>query len=125
MDKPQEQLIDAHRCIQEIGSILDNVGEDIDFKNCHKRIVEDYAILNANLPLIKAALEDILDFSGIVVTTDITDSGIPFVRYLEDAHFNDAQEKIRLEAEERTKKELEKSDGKSGEDTTRQPSNQE
>lgn len=125
MDKPQEQLIDAHRCIQEIGSILDNVGEDIDFKNCHKRIVEDYAILNANLPLIKAALEDILDFSGIVVTTDITSSGVPFVRYLEDASFNDAQEKARLDVKERIKKELEKSEGKSDENKTGQPSNEE
>ena len=125
MDRLQQELIDAHRSAQKIDNILDSVAEHINFKDCDKRIVEDYAILSANLPIVKAALEDILDVSGIIVTTDITDSGIPFVRYLEDAHFNDAQEKIRLEAEERTKKELEKSDGKSGEDTTRQPSNQE
>lgn len=109
MDSVQEKLIDAHRSVQEIGSILDNVGEHINFKACDKRIVEDYAIINANLPLIKAALDDILDVSGVIVTTDITPSGTPYVRYLEDAQFNDAQEKARLEAEERTKKELEKS----------------
>ncbi len=125
MDKLQEQLIDAHRCVQEIGSILDNVGEDINFKNCHKRIVEDYAILNANLPLIKAALEDILDFSGIVVTTDITSSGTPFVRYLEDAQFNEAQEKALLEAEQRTKKELNSNIGNSNEDRKDIPNNEE
>ena len=125
MDKLQERLIDAHKSVQEIGIILDSVREHINFKNCDKRIVEDYAVLNANLPLVKAAIEDILDISGIIVTTDITDSGIPFVRYLEDAHFNDAQEKARLEAEERTKKELEKSDGKSDENKTDQPSNKE
>ncbi len=125
MDKLQEQLIDAHRCVQEIGSILDNVGEDINFKNCHKRIVEDYAILNANLPLVKAAIEDILDFSGIVVTTDITSSGTPFVRYLEDAQFNEAQEKARLEAEQRTKKELDSNIGKSNEDRKDIPNNEE
>ena len=123
MDKLQEQLIDAHRCVQEIGSILDNVGEHINFKNCNKRIIADYAILDANLPIIKAALEDILDVSGVVVTTDITPSGTPYVRYLEDAQFNKEQEKARLEAEERTKKELEKSDGKSDGDTKHQPDN--
>ena len=114
MDKLQERLIDAHKSVQEIGIILDSVREHINFKNCDKRIVEDYAVLNANLPLVKAAIEDILDISGIIVTTDITDSGIPFVRYLEDAHFNDAQEKARLEAEERTKKELESDEGRPG-----------
>lgn len=123
MDKLQEQLIDAHRSVQEIGSILDNVGEHINFKACDKRVIEDYAILNANLPLIKAAIEDILDLSGIIVTTDITSSGTPYVRYLENACFNKEQEKARLEAEERTKKELESDDGKSDENKTRQPSN--
>jgi len=125
MDKLQEQLIDAHRSVQEIGSILDNVGEHINFKACDKRVIEDYAILNANLPIIKAAIEDILDLSGIITTTDITSSGTPFVRYLEDVCFNKEQEKARLEAEERTKKELEKSDGKSDENTTGRPKNEE
>lgn len=126
MDKLQEQLIDAHRSVQEIDSILDNVGEHINFKACDKRVIEDYAILNANLPLVKAALEDILDLSGIIVTTDITPSGTPFTRYLEDAQFNKAQEKARLEAEERTKKEeLEKSDGKSDEGRKHIPDNEE
>ena len=125
MDKLQEQLIDAHRRVQEIDIILDSVAEHINFKDCHKTIIESYAVLNANLPLVKAALENILDLSGIIVTTDITSSGTRFVRYLEDAQFNKAQEKERLEAEERTKKELEKSDGKSDENTTGRPSNQE
>ena len=115
MDKLQEQLIDAHRSVQDIGNMLDNVGEHINFKYCDKRIIEDYAILNANLPLVKAAIEDILDLSGIIVTTDITSSGTPYVRYLENACFNKEQEKARLEAEERTKKELESNDGKSDE----------
>ena len=124
MDKLQEQLIDAHRRVQEIDSILDNVGEHINFKDCDKRIIQDYAILSVNLPLVKAAIEDILEVSGVVVTTDITSSGTPFVRYLEDARFNKAQENARLEAEERTKKELEKSDGKSDQGTKHQPDNQ-
>lgn len=114
MDKLQEKLIDAHRSVQEINIILDSVAEHINFKNCDRRIIENYTIINANLPLVKAALENILDVSGIIVTTDITDSGIPFVRYLEDAHFNDAQEKIRLQAEEHTKKESESDEGRPG-----------
>lgn len=125
MDKLQEQLIDAHKSIQKISSILDNVAEHINFKNCDKRIIEDYAILNANLPIIKAALEDILDVSGIISITDITSSGTPFVRYLEDAKFNYEQENVRIRAEERTKKELESNDGKSDENKTGQPNNQE
>ena len=125
MDKLQEQLIDAHRSVQGISSALDSVAEDIDFKNCHKRIIENYAILNANLPLVKAAIEDILDLSGIIVTTDITSSGTPYVRYLENACFNKEQEKARLEAEERTKKELEESDGKSDENRKHIPDNEE
>lgn len=120
MDKLQELLIDAHRNVQEIDNILDNVATHINFKNCHKKIIEDYAVLNANLPLVKAALEDILDFSGIITTSDITSSGTPFVRYLEDAKFNHEQEDARIRAEERIKKELEKSD----ENKTDQPSNQ-
>lgn len=126
MDRIQEQLIDAHRSVQEIGSILDNAGEHINFKACDRRIVEDYAILNANLPLIKAAIEDILDLTGIIVTTDITSSGTPYVRYLENACFNKEQEKARLEAEERTKRELEKSNvGKSDGDRKDIPNNEE
>lgn len=125
MDKLQEKLIDAHRCVQEIDSILDNVGKHINFKDCDKKIVQDYAILSVNLPLVRAAIEDILEVSGIITTTDITSSGTPFVRYLEDAQFNKAQEKARLEAEERTKKELEKSDGKSDEGRKHIPDNEE
>lgn len=123
MDSVQEKLIYAHRNAIEIANILDNVATHINFKNCDKKIIEDYGVLNANLPLVKAALDDILDVSGIIVTTDVTPSGTPFVRYLENACFNDAQEKERLEAEERTKKELESDDGKSDENKTRQPSN--
>lgn len=114
MDKLQQKLIDVHICVQEIDNILDSVGEHINFKACDKRIIEDYAIINANLPLIKVAIEDILDLSGIITTTDITSSGVPFVRYLEDAQFNSAQENARLEAEERTKKESESNDDKPG-----------
>lgn len=125
MDKLQEQLIDAHRSVQKIGSILDNVGEHINFKTCDKRLIEDYAILNVNLPIIKAALEDILDVSGVITTTDITSSGVPFVRYLEDAQFNSAQENARIRAEERTKKELESNDGKSDGDMKQKPDNEE
>lgn len=125
MDKLQERLIDAHKSIQEIGIILDSVREHINFKACDKRIVEDYAVLNANLPLVKAAIEDILDVSGIIVTTDITSSGTPFVRYLEDACFNKEQEKARLEAEERTKEELETNDGKSDGNRKDIPKNEE
>ena len=125
MDRLQEQLIDAHKSVQVIDSIFDSVAEHINFKHCDKRIVEDYAILNTNLPLVKAALEDILDTCGIVVTTDITPSGTSFIRYLEDAQFNPAQEDSRLEAEERTKKELEANNRKSDELTPRKPSNQE
>ena len=125
MDKLQEQLIDAHRSVQDIATMLDNVGEHINFKHCDKRVIEDYAILNANLPLVKAAIEDILDLSGIIVTTDITSSGTPYVRYLENACFNKEQEKARLEAEERTKKELEESDGKSDENRKHIPDNEE
>lgn len=124
MDRLQEQLVDAHRSVQEIYSILDSVAEHINFKSCDKRIIEDYAILNANLPIIRAALENILDVSGVVVTTDITSSGTRFVRYLEDAQFNKAQDNERIRAEERTKKELEKSDDKSDENKTGQPSNE-
>ena len=125
MNRLQEKLVDAHRSAQEIDIILDSVAEHINFKDCDKRIVEDYAILSANLPLVKAALEDILDTCGIVVTTDITPSGTSYVRYLENAHFNPAQENERIRAEERTKKELESDDGKSDELTPRKPSNQE
>jgi hypothetical protein len=125
MDKLQEKLIDAHRSVQDIGTILDIVAEHINFKACDKKLIEDYAILNANLPLVKAALEDILDVSGIIVTTDITSSGTPFVRYLEDAQFNKAQEKACLEAEQRTKKELDSNIGKSNEDRKDIPNNEE
>lgn len=125
MDKLQEQLIDAHKSVQAIGSILDNVAEHINFKECDKKVIEDYAILNANLPLIKAAIEDILDLSGIITTTDITSSVTPFVRYLEDAQFNKEQEKARLEAEERTKRESECNDGKSDGNRRDQPINEE
>lgn len=125
MDRLQEKLIDAHRSVQEIDSILDSVAEHINFKDCDKRIVEDYAILSANLPLVKATLEDILNVCGIVITTDITSSGTSFIRYLEDAQFNLAQESERIRAEERTKKELQSNDGKSDELTPRKPSNQE
>lgn len=114
MDKLQEKLIDAHRSVQEINYILDSVAEHINFKACDKTIIENYAILNANLPIVKNALENILDICGIIVTTDIIPSGTLFTRYLEDAHFNDAQEKARLEAEERTKKESESDEGKPG-----------
>ena len=65
MNRLQEKLVDAHRSAQEIDIILDSVAEHINFKDCDKRIVEDYAILSANLPLVKAALEDILDTCGI------------------------------------------------------------
>lgn len=125
MDRLQEQLVDAHRSVKEIDNILDNVAEHINFKNCDKRIIEDYAILSANLPLVKATLEDILDVCGIIVTTDITSSGTPYVRYLEDANYNPVQENARLEAEERTKKELESNDGKSDDGIPCKPSNQE
>ncbi len=125
MDKLQEKLIDAHRSVQDIGTILDIVAEHINFKACDKKLIEDYAILNANLPLVKAALEDILDVSGIIVTTDITSSGTPFVRYLEDAQFNEAQEKALLEAEQRTKKELNSNIGNSNEDRKDIPNNEE
>lgn len=101
MDKLQKQLIDAHGRVQNIRTILNNVREDINFKDCDKRIIENYAILNAILPIVISALEDILDSSGIIVTTDITSSGIPFVRYLEDAQFNLAQEDAPIMAEQR------------------------
>ena len=35
--------------------------EHINFKACNKRIIEDYAIINANLPIIKVPLDDILN----------------------------------------------------------------
>lgn len=125
MDKLQEQLIAAHSHVREIDKILDTVAEHINFKDCDKAIIEDYAILNANLPLVKGVLEDILNVCGIVVTNDITPSGTLFIRYLEDAKFNPAQENERIRAEERTKKELESGDRKSDELTPRKPSNQE
>lgn len=125
MNKLQEQLIAAHSHVREIDKILDTVAEHINFKDCDKRIIEDYAIINVNLPLVKSVLEDILNIYSIVVTTDITSLGTSFIRYLEDAQFNPAQEDKRIRIEERIKKESESNDDKSDELTPRKPSNEE
>ena len=85
MDKLQAGLCTAHKHTEEIYQIIDVLESHINRNECDKRILENLAIININLPTIKFALENILDISGVVVTTDIDENGMEFTRYLEDA----------------------------------------
>lgn len=85
MDKLQAGLCTAHKHTEEISQIIDFLESKINRNECDRRILENLAIININLPTIKFALENILDISGVVVTTDIDENGMEFIRYLEDA----------------------------------------
>ena len=85
MDKLQAGLCTAHKHTEEISQIIDVLESNINRNKCDKRILENLAIININLPTIKFALENILDISGVVVTSDIDENGMEFTRYLEDA----------------------------------------
>lgn len=85
MDKLQASLCTAHKHTEEISQIVDVLESHIDRNKCDRKILENLAIININLPTIKFALENILDISGVVITTDIGENGIEFTRYLEDA----------------------------------------
>ena len=93
MDKLQAALCTAHKHTEDIKEIINEVESNIDRNQCKRELLENFAILALNLPLIKFALENILDISGIVVTTNINEKGEEFTRYLEDA-------KVELEKEE-------------------------
>lgn len=85
MDKLQAGLCTAHKHTEDIKQIIDEVESNIDRNQCKRELLENFAILAVNLPLVKFALENILDISGVVVTTDINEKGEEFTRYLEDA----------------------------------------
>ena len=88
MDKIQAGLCTAHKNAEQINDILDEIKESINREDCRKEVLENLAILTVNLPLVKFALENILDVSGVIVTTDINENGKEYTRYLEDAKYN-------------------------------------
>lgn len=87
MDKIQAALCTAHKHTEEIREVIDLVKTSINRDTCNKSVLENLAILAVNLPLVSFAIENILDGSGVVVTSDINAEGVEFTRYLEDAKY--------------------------------------